>query len=68
MRESGYGMPPYGVGHASGAPSELRAGHALAGGEVWARPPEAGMPLAPFEEVGRSEAARYARWSASAAS
>ena len=30
--------------------------------------PEAGMPLAPFEEVGRSEAARYARWSASAAS
>lgn len=49
-------------------PPELRAGHALAGGEVWARPPEAGMPLAPFEEVGRSEAARYARWSASAAS
>lgn len=51
-----------------GHPPELRAGHALAGGEVWARPPEAGMPLAPFEEVGRSEAARHARWSASAVS
>lgn len=51
-----------------GHPPELRAGHAPAGGEVWARPPEAGMPLAPFEEVSRSEAARHARWSASAAS